>query len=213
MTYGPAAIALLVIYGSLMLLAISYVDWKALTQDTGLQHRLGAAAAMLIVLWSLRAGITEELEVHFFMVSALHLIFGWQLAMCLVFVVLSVLAGFGEAHWYGMGLSGLVSGVIPILCTFALWKLHKVKTPHNPFAFIFLVAALGAVISVLLSGAFLSVVLLLTGDATVFQLKNELWMLMPLMALPEGAINGMLIAALIIYVPDWVKLFEERRYK
>jgi len=213
MSYGTTAVALLVIYAGFMALAISYIDYRALSKDTGLQHRLGIAVVLLTILWSMRAGISDGLELHFFMVSALHLIFGWQLAMLVVFVVLLVLLAFGSATWYSMGLSGLVSGVIPILCTFAFWKLHKAKTPHNPFAFIFLVASLGAVVAVLVSGVFLSVVMLATGDATVFQLKNELWLLMPLMALPEGAINGMLIAALIVYVPDWVKLFEERRYK
>lgn len=213
MSFGPTALLLLGVYVALVLLALRYVDFAALKADRGLQHRLGIAVVILTIIWSMRAGVSDGLELHFFMVSALHLIFGWQLAMLVIFLVLLLLEIFGGATWYGMGLAGFVSGVIPILCTFAFWKIHKAKTPHNPFAFIFLVACLGAVVAVLLSGVFLSAVLLLTGDATIYQLKNELWLLMPLMALPEAAINGMLITAMIVYVPDWVKLFEERRYK
>lgn len=213
MSFGVLSLVLMVVYGALLLLAISYVDWRELQRNHGLQHRLGVAAALLIVLWSLRAGVSAGLEIHFFMVSALHLVFGWQLAMLVVFVALVALTLLGSTAWYSVGLSGMVSGVVPILCTFAFWKLHKAKTPHNPFAFIFLVASLGAVVATLVSAAFLSAVLWLNGDVTLAQLQNELWIFLPLMALPEGAINGMLIAALIVYVPDWVKLFEERRYR
>ncbi|MGB0866621.1 MAG: energy-coupling factor ABC transporter permease [Granulosicoccaceae bacterium] len=213
MSFGALALVLMAVYFALLLLAIRYVDWRALARDTGLQHRLGVAAALLIVLWSLRAGISDGLEIHFFMVSALHLVFGWQLAMLVVTVALLALTVLGSADWYSLGLSGIVSGVLPILCTFAFWKLHKAKTPHNPFAFIFLVASLGAVVATVVSALFLSTVLWLNGDVTLTQLQNELWIFLPLMALPEGAINGMLIAAMIVYVPDWVKLFEERRYK
>ena len=82
----------------------------------------------------------------------------------------------------------------------------------NPFAFIFGVGFAGAIVSVLASAVFVSVVYLATGTFSFYQLQYELWPFLPLIALPEGIINGMLIAGLVVFKPEWVLLFDEKKY-
>ena len=40
----------------------------------------------------------------------------------------------------------------------------------------------------------------------------EYWLFVPLIALPEATLNGILIAGLVVFKPEWVKLFDEQKY-
>lgn len=195
-----------------LVLAVLHVPWTELRRDPSLQHRLGFALLILVVIWSLRAGVSEGLGIHFFLMSSAHLMFGWHFALLMVALVQSGLVLFGVETGWALGINGISSGVIPILVTFYCWKVSERQGVYNPFVFIFGVAFAGAMLSVLMSAVFVSLVFLVSGLYSIAELRYELWAYLPLIALPEGIINGMLIAALIVFKPHWVRLFDERKY-
>lgn len=205
-----------VLLGLIFLLVVFFscytLNVSELKKDVDLQHRVGFATVMLVLIWSLRAGVSDGLGLHFYFITCFHLMFGWQTSIVLVCLVQVGMIFIGVESVWAIGANGLTSGVIPILSTYCCWLYVEKKRLFNPFAFIFLVAFGGAIAGVLMSAAFVSIVFLLTGAYDVAQLKNELWLFLPLIALPEGVLNGMVIAGLVVFKPDWVKMFDEKKY-
>lgn len=195
-----------------LVMALRFIPFGDLKNDTGLQHRLGFSVLMLAAIWSMRAGVTDGLGLHFFLITTLHVVFGWQYAIWVVALVQMGLVAFGVESLWAFGMNAVTSGVIPILVTYICWRYIERKQLFNPFAFIFGVGFAGAIISVLASAFFVSVTFLLTKTYSLFEIQYELWAYLPLIALPEGIINGMLIAGLIVFKPEWVLLFDEKKY-
>ena len=54
--------------------------------------------------------------------------------------------------------------------------------------------------------------LLFTGAYPWETLWNESIIILPLFMLPEGFITGLLITLFVVYLPDWVRTFDDARY-
>jgi uncharacterized membrane protein len=201
-----------VLFFLLLFLSLYFIHWSELLLDKGLHHRLGLALVAVIIIWSVRAGVSEGLGIHFFLITAIHLIFGWQLAIWVVAFALMGMVISGKEVWQGVGINAFVSAIVPMLCTYTLWRIHIAKKMYNPFAFIFLVCFAGAILSVIASGLFMTWVL---WAANVYELSfiiDEFWIYVPLIALPEATLNGIIITGMIVYRPKWVKFFDQDKY-
>ncbi len=192
--------------------ALRTAPWALLKEDTGLQHRLGFSLVLLVLIWSLRAGVDQGLGIHFFMVTALHLVFGWRLALLVVTLGQLGMVVVGQEAWQGVGLNAVTSGLAPILTTWLVWQWQERKQLYNPFVFIFLVAFGGAILSVLVSGLVMTAAFTWSGVYSLAEVKESFWLFVPLIALPEGVLNGMIIAGLVVFKPEWVALFDEDKY-
>ena len=199
-------------FALLLLLAARFMEWQELKLNKELQHRFGASLVILVLIWSMRAGVSTGLGIHFFLVTTLHLVFGWQLALFAVVLAMTGMVWIGKESWQGIGINGFVSGVVPILCTYVLWKVQQRSRLNSPFAFIFLVAFLGAVISVIASGTLMTLVFLGAGVYSFDHIVSQFWIYVPLIALPEAILNGIFITGLVAFKPDWVKLFDQKKY-
>ena len=107
---------------------------------------------VLVVVWSMKAGITPGLSVRFLLVTALTMMNGWQLAIvggALVLVVLSVV---GIADWSLYGANLLCMAVVPAL--FTAWFHEQVhsRLPHNYFIYFFVTTFLGSALAFNLAG-------------------------------------------------------------
>lgn len=204
------------LFNVVYLLALGYAlrtaPWHQVRADTSLQHRLGFSLVLVVIIWSLRAGVDQGLGIHFFMVTALHLVFGWRLALLVVTLGQLGMVLVGQEAWQGVGLNAVTSGLAPILTTWLVWRWQERNELYNPFVFIFAVAFGGAILSVLVSGLVMTAVFTLGGVYTLTEVKEAFWIFVPLIALPEGVLNGMLIAGLVVFRPEWVALFDEDKY-
>lgn len=193
-----------------LLIAWWRLDWKLFQSDAQLQHRFGFALVLLVLIWSMRAGVSTGLGIHFFLVTTLHLVFGWQLAISAVFLSLIGMVWIGRESWQGIGINGWVSGMMPIFCTWILWRIQHWMRWYNPFAFIFVVAFFGAAISVVVSGVLMTGIFVGADIYSLDQVVEEFWIFVPLIALPEAVINGIFVSGLVVFKPEWVKLFDRR---
>lgn len=200
------------LFAGFVVLAVQRSMLREIAKDTFLQHRIGVALLALVVVWSLRAGVSDGLGLHFFMLTSIHLLFGWRIATVLVAVVQVGMIAVGNETWLAFGINGFISGVIPIFVTFYIWRYVDKQEPPNPFVFIFGIAFFGSMLGVVASAAVLSSLYLITGTYDLEKLIAELWAFVPLVALPEGVLNGMLITGFIVFHPELVKLFDEQRY-
>ena len=58
----------------------------------------------------------------------------------------------------------------------------------------------------------MSAVMLMMDVYTFDRLVHEFWQYAPLIAFPEATINGIIITVLVVYYPEWVRLFDPAYY-
>jgi uncharacterized membrane protein len=197
---------------SVLILSLFFIHWKAIVSDSRIQHVLGFCSVSLMVAWSIRAGISDGLGIHFFLITAIHLLLGWQLAIWVACFALSGTILMGLESVEGFGINMLVSVIVPLLSNYIVWKVHDRSKATHPFSFVFLVAFLGGAMSVISSGLVMSTVLWVQNIYSLERIINEFWVFIPLIAAPEATINGMIISFLVFNHPEWVRLFDRKRY-
>lgn len=195
-----------------ILFSLKTYGWRDLFQNNALQHRVGFAIVVLVVMWSMRAGVTDGLGIHFYLITCFHLMFGWRLSVLLVALVQLGMIIIGNEAWTAFGINGLTAGIIPIIATYIAWRFVEHRQWYNPFAYIFGVAFAGSAFAVVCSGIFMTLVFLLLGIYSLELIVYEYWAFVPLVALPEAILNGMAIAALIVFKPEWVAMYDEEKY-
>ena len=195
-----------------LVLALFFIHWRAIAEDSRVQHVIGFCTMVLMIAWSLRAGISDGLGIHFFLVTAVHLLMGWQLAIWVAALAIGGTVVLGLESIEGFGINMLVSVIVPLLTNYCIWLAHDRSKATHPFSFIFLVAFLGGAISVIASGMVMTTILWTQDIYSFEQIANEFWVFIPLIAFPEATINGMLISILIFNHPEWVRLFDQARY-
>ena len=197
---------------SALILALFFIHWHAIVEDSRIQHIIGFCTIALMIAWSLRAGISDGLGIHFFLITAVHLLMGWQLAIWVAALAIIGTIILGQESPEGFGINMLVSVIVPLLTNYTIWRLHDRSKATHPFSFVFLVAFLGGAISVIASGLVMTLMLWTLGVYSFEQIANEFWVFIPLIAFPEATINGMIISILIFNHPQWVRLFDQNRY-
>lgn len=201
-----------VLYGAALLWALASVPWVELLADSRRQHLFYGSVFILIVLWLLRRQFDSGLTFHFIGLTAVTLLLSWPLA--LVAATLAQLAlvilGFDDAAAFGM--NGLLRVLAPILVTVLVFRGLERLRPTNLFMYIFVsgffAAGLAAVATVLLGMGLLSWSGQLSPPDTLLEFFGYLLLVM----FPEAFINGMAIAGLVVFYPDWVDTFDTDRY-
>lgn len=205
-------LAMNIFAGAVLALALFFIHWRALFHNTRLQHIIGLSAVSLLGVWMIRAGISDGLGIHFYLITALHLLLGWQIAIWVAaFAMLGTIAA-GAESFAGFGINMLVSVITPLLTNYLVWSWHDRSTMTNPFSFIFLVAGLGAAASVFTGGLMMTTILVGNDIYSLDTVIDQFWIYLPLIALPEATINGLIITMLIVFYPEWVRLFNTERY-
>jgi uncharacterized membrane protein len=175
------------------------------------QHAL-VAIALLTVIWSMRAETVDGLAMHFLGAAVATLIFGWRLAILMLAVVVVILAGLGLVEPLMVPFTILVSGVLPVLTTWALLRFSERRLPPHMFIYLYVVGFFGGALSVLA---------VMVANAALYGLFTPLaWELVlseylrytMLLVLPEGVLNGMIITGLVMFRPEWVATYSDARY-
>ncbi|USD66230.1 energy-coupling factor ABC transporter permease [Vibrio sp. SCSIO 43136] len=183
-----------------------------LKNDSSFQKVTGIVIAGIFLLWQANAGIYQGLEVHFLGLTVLSLMYGWRIAFILVLTIQSVsyaYHGFSDPFF----LSDVVlSGLIPILITYTVFLLTYRYLPKNVFVFIFVAgffnAGLTGSLHILFRGGFY-----LISDQFGWEIiADNYFTLIPLLIFPEGLLNGMSLALLCVYRPEWLRVFRDRDY-
>lgn len=205
-------IALCVLGGAALLLALYRAPWRILVASPTAQHLLGAATLVLIGFWVVRAGITPGLSAHFLGVTALTLLLGWPLAIVATLAATLAVAGLGVIPWTLAPAEFVVGGILPVAVSHAVRTTLERLLPANLFVYLIGCGFFGGVIAGLASRGTNAALLVLTGAWPAERVIGELGVIVALLTLPEGVINGMILSVLTVYRPAWVKEFDDRRY-
>jgi uncharacterized membrane protein len=196
---------------TLSLAAIS-APWRAWLDDRERQWAWLLSLALLVAIWSMKAGITPGLSVRFLLVTSLTLMHGWQLAVIGAALVLGVLSFTGQADWDAFGANLLCMAIVPALATAWLHEFVHARLPHNYFIYFFVTVFLGSAIAYNLAGLVRIALLALSGSLEAAHAGPEYFAILPLMSFGEAFVNGMLMAMLVVYRPKWVMSFDDRLY-
>lgn len=192
-------------------IAVYFASWRWLRYSFQQHLWLGASLAIL-VLWSMRAGLTPELTIHFLGVTAVTLVLGWALALLAVAVACLGLGFAGLVPWSVLSLDFLTAGVIPVAISWLVWRSSERWLPANLFVYLFVAVFFAAALAVLVGNLARAGWLLLGGEFELFQVNHDYLVLLPLVVLAEALLNGFVMTGLVIMRPDWVRTYDDQRY-
>jgi len=192
--------------------AIRKAPWRAWLAAPEQQRVWFASMALLLVVWSMKAGITPGLSVRFLLVTALTLMHGWELAVVAGAVVLAVMSCAGLADWTNFGANLLCMAVGPALFTARLHEFVHARLPQNYFVYFFVTTFLGAALAFNVAGLLRFVLMTMSGTLATAHVGPEYFAILPLMSFGEAVVNGTIIGMAVVYRPQWVMSFDDRIY-
>lgn len=200
-----------ILLGCVLGAAALTAPWRRL-QEPEMQHALFGSVVALVVLWWIRAGILPGLGFHFFGVTAVTLMFGWQFA-CLAALPVLVAGMFtGQGDLGALGLNALLLFVLPAGLTWGVHALASRYLPRNFFIYVFINCYFAAVLAMAGATLVMSAVLVGADAVAADYLWRDYLPFLPMLLLSEGFINGTAIAVLVATRPGWVWTFDDRQY-
>lgn len=185
--------------------------WRRLLDGHQLNAVLGAAV-ILTLLWSLNAGVYPGLNLHLVGAMAATLIFGPQLALVVLALALAGITLNGNVEWAAYPINFLMMGIVPVAFGSLYFKLADRFLPKHFFVYIFVNAFIGAAVTVLLQGVVASLALFAAGAYPADKLLSEYLPFFLLLGFAEAWLSGMALTLLVVYCPEWVASFDDRRY-
>lgn len=210
---GPGIrLAAAVVAGTVLLLAAISAPWRVWLGDRERQWVWLGSLALLVAVWSMKAGITPGLSLRFLLVSSLTLMHGWQLAVLGSAMVLGVLGWSGQADWASFGADLLCVAIVPAIATAWLHEQVHARLPHNYFVYFFLTVYAGSALAYNLAGLARVGLLAAAGTLDAAHAGPEYFAVLPMMSFGEAFVNGMIMAMVVVYRPKWVMSFDDRLY-
>lgn len=209
---GAQIILSMLLYGGALIWALMRVPWVQLIADTRRQHLFFGSVFGLFVLWLMRKDFDNGLSFHFIGLTLVTLVLDWPLAILAGTLAQIGLLLLGLDDASALGVNGLLRILIPVAVTVGLSQFLERFKPTNLFLYIFIsgfFAASLAAVGTMLAGMGL---LAWSGALATSSSLVEVFAYIIMVMFPEGFINGMGVAALVVFYPDWVETFNTDRY-
>lgn len=203
--------ALWLLWGLTLLPLLARTAWRPLRQPWRL-NLWCAAIAVVFTLWTIRSGIKPGLGLHLLGATVLMLMFGPRLAQLALYAVTAVaaFAGMGDAAAYPA--NALLAGAVPVWMSYALLRAVERWLPPQLFVFIFAGGFFGGALA-MVAGVLVAAGLHAAAGSYAWAYLAEYYLPYALLlAWGEAFMTGMLTALMVAYYPQWVLMFDDRRY-
>lgn len=191
--------------------AIRTAPWRKL-KDVGPLNMWLGTCVVLMALWSVKTGIKPGLNFHLLGATAMTLMFGPQLALLGIAIVLAAVTLAGMSGWQGYGWNALIMGALPVAVSYGIYWLADRKLPNHLFVYIFLNAFFGGALAMAATGLGGTLLLQLSGAYLPAYLYHDYLPYFILMAWSEAVTTGMAITLMAVYRPSWLSTFDDARY-
>ncbi len=175
-------------------------------------NQLLGAAVVLMVMWSMKAGVNPGLNLHLLGAMAATLALGPELAMVAMGLALVGTALNGGIDWTSWPINFLAMVVVPVVIAQTWRRLVERWLPAHFFVFIFVIAFLGSALVVGAQGLIASMLLAAAGAYPIAFLASDYLPYFILLGFSEAWLGGAAITVLVVYKPEWVAAFDDRRY-
>lgn len=199
------------LYWPILLWALIRAPWSIVLQKDS-SNILFATCASVFLMWHLRIHIDTGVNLHLLGSTLLTLMFRWQVAIianALIVVGATLTSG---ADFMALPVNALITGILPISISYLLWRINEWYLPANYFVYIFFASFLNAGLSILSTG-YVSYRLLrfIDNDLAIEVLDQYVMVFIPMMY-PEAFLTGAFISIFVVYKPQWISTFDDRRY-
>jgi uncharacterized membrane protein len=194
----------------LFLLMVRRAAWSMLKSPANLNVFLGASVALL-GLWLINAGIRPGLNFHLLGATVLTLMFRpWFAILALALVIAGLTIHNGEFNAYPANL--LLMGVLPVMVSWGIHRLVERRLPNHMFVYLFLTCFFGGGVAIAAVGIGSTLSAAALGVYSLQYLLDNYLPFYLLMAWAEAFATGMIMTLLVVYRPEWVATFDDRRY-
>jgi uncharacterized membrane protein len=201
----------IVLWAGCLWLALKGAPWHALRSNK-LEPVWVCAAGIVAMLWVMGAGVHPGLELHLLGVTALTLMFGWQLALVGASLALIGLSALGLYSWAAVGMNGMLLTVLPVALSHGLGRIAYTLLPRHFFIYVLVLAFFGSMLVIGATITASAILLLALGAYPPAIIVHDYLVMLPLIMFPEGFITGMIMTMLVVYKPHWVRTFDDRDY-
>ncbi len=198
--------------GLVLALSFSLRALSDLLQGSARQHLVLGTAVALSVLWSVRATVDPGVGLHILGMTAAVLLIGWRYALWAGLLAELAISLTGTPALIMIGPNWLLSAVVPATITALIARAARRALPPNLFVFVFVCCFFGAAGCVLAIHLIVAVLMGLTGMPGIQGTGVSLSAFLPLVMFPEAFINGAVMSLLVVFRPDWVRLFDTQWY-
>ncbi|WP_051258707.1 energy-coupling factor ABC transporter permease [Chitinibacter tainanensis] len=184
--------------------------WRAIPQ--GQLTGWLAACVLILLSWQLKAEIQSGIAFHILGSAALMLIAGPWRALLGMAVLFSLQGLYGHIPLERIGIIWTLKALIPISLTALLLHWTQLKLPLNYFVYIFINCFAAAALSMWAFGISHTLVLATSGSYAASFLLEEILPYYFLMGWPEGFITGLNLTLLVVWQPQLISTFDDRKY-
>lgn len=186
--------------------------WDVYRKDPGKTHVLLGSCVLLLLLWQMEAGLKPGMSYHLLGATLFVLMFGWELAFIGLSLVLlgTTLDGMGDLQ--SLALNGLVMVCVPVLVSEGIKRFTFRFMPHHFFVYVMGNGFLGGALAMVATIATATVLLSCCGPYTFDKVAHDYLPFAPLMIFAEAFFTGMIAASLVLFRPEWISTFDDRRY-
>jgi uncharacterized membrane protein len=209
------------VFGAYLPLAVAWgwclrtAPWRRLADSRQMNVWLGTIV-VLTLMWSMKAGVRPGMNMHLLGATMVTLMFGRQLAIVALSIVLAAVtlntADSSSIGWWPFALNALMMAVVPVFIAWAILRLVERWLPANFFIYIFVATFFGAAFNTVLTGLLATLLLAVAGIYPTEMLFGDFFLGYVLLAFAEAWLTGAAITLMVVYLPDWVGTFDDRRY-
>jgi uncharacterized membrane protein len=192
-----------------LIYALIKAPWYKVKGDRVAQNVFLGLSVIVMFVWQFGASLGGGVTFHFLLVSLLVLMFGPAFAIISASLALFGVSFYSGLGWLSLGINGLLMILIPVLITYVMLRMSERYLEQNFFVYVFFNGFLAAGLAVVMSLSLGGYVLWVNEAVAEKVLLQSFFPYIPMMAGPEGFLNGMLIAAIIILKPEWIATFSD----
>ncbi|HBR98821.1 MAG TPA: hypothetical protein DD979_15820 [Gammaproteobacteria bacterium] len=192
-------------------MAVFTAPWYKIV-DSESSHVFFGVTLLVGIIWLMRSDVVNGINFHLLTTTTLYLMFGWQFAVFAIVLVNIGMYFSGLVPASLIPINVLLLGGVPVAVTSTLLRVSKKHLPHHFFIYIFVNCFFAGAAS-MLSVAIVTIALYyIFAHAAMFQGLQNFLPFSLLLAVPEAAINGILMSGMIAYRPAWVATFHDSVY-
>ncbi|MDR1648480.1 MAG: energy-coupling factor ABC transporter permease [Zoogloeaceae bacterium] len=192
--------------------ALWCADWRRFRAQPGHLHIWLGMIVVLMLVWSLKAGVKPGLELHLTGIMLFTLAFAPPLAIVGLNLVLLGLTANGTLPWQGFALNALLTIGLGVALAQGIHLLVDRFLPRHFFIFVFLKGFFGSALTVMGLGLAFTLLYGSTETYAWAYLREEYLPYYLLLGFSEAWLSGMALTLMLVYFPGWVVTFDDALY-
>ncbi len=190
--------------------ALRKARWAMLADRRDLNVFL-AATVVILGLWMIKTGVKPGLNFHMLGATLLTLMFRARFALiALGLIVTANTLHNGEFNAFPANF--LIMAAVPVGVSWSIYSLADSRLPNHLFIYVFINAFFASALAAFAVGLTSTTFFAVSGAYPLDYLLEEYLPFYFLMAWAEAFATGMMMTLMVVYRPEWVSTFDDRRY-